>query len=669
MDFSFGDFEVPPLYVPALKSTDLAERQSIQEAGSLRSSTGSREWNDDETLQETPSQGPVFSRSASRCEEGRPSSDNLTPLTDHTEPTPEEDDSTQSIRSGNGPDAIPPRPKTDIIARNIFTSAIPLAQTQQIGSPRIVSVTLDGRNYLPVPIPMHQTSQEVRASIGSFLGIAPGTHISIFFATSAGMPHGEALTDERLQNEILLRHDHSDSARLCIFPANHNESYDEDETYGLEYQSGNARVHNEIMSFHGHSYMEHHTASTPRSLYANSATAPIGARNYYLPVSSPERQISSQTHPTPFTSQAQPNLRIPDPIPRRAQSIRQFGNRTLQTGSPPPMNPGEASVHISRDSSVRLPRRGSSQSRKVKIRDDSRARSTQPTYASGDLCDCCKICGHRRFHCNVCRRVYCDPCWELQFIHTDPPSDASAMPHEKTDPQTAKKIANVINSQLKEEQREKLHMDDINTTWFGVVREGQERPLFQDYGRYAALVADVKSSRLGTISDLSSPLEFGGETLYPSLVSFVGQTGAGKSSLIKLLIDLKSDEDEDFATPVVGAAGYDIATSEDVHLYLDPDSFESQAPLLFADCEGLEGGERDPVGARLKRKMASSQNVQPGGRRKPTSEREIVWADTPRKQSRNFAVAHLYPRLLYTFSDVIVFVLKNPRSVFGRPLQ
>lgn len=235
-----------------------------------------------------------------------------------------------------------------------------------------------------------------------------------------------------------------------------------------------------------------------------------------------------------------------------------------------------------------------------------------------------------------------------------------SLPHEKTDPYVAKKIRGVLSPRLEERQREKLHYDDIDTTWFGVVREGHERPMFQDYGRYADLVAGVKELRLGSVSTLSASSDHS-EALYPSLVSFVGETGAGKSSLIKLIIDLKSDEDESFETPVVGAAGRDIATSEDVHLYLDPDSSESQAPLLFADCEGLNGGERDPVGAKLKRKMASSQNSNSGGRRKPTSERELVWADTAKKQSRDFAVAHLYPRLLYTFSDVIVFVVKNPR--------
>ncbi|OQO14747.1 hypothetical protein B0A48_00129 [Cryoendolithus antarcticus] len=245
---------------------------------------------------------------------------------------------------------------------------------------------------------------------------------------------------------------------------------------------------------------------------------------------------------------------------------------------------------------------------------------------------------------------------------------AGTIPHEKTDQSVARKVRDVLTPDLRDEEREQLHIADIDTTWFGVVREGHERPLFRDYGRYANLIAGAKDLRMESATALSATSDHS-ETLYPSLVSFVGQTGAGKSTLIKLLIDLKSEEDERFPTPVVGAVGRDVATSEDVHLYLDPDSSESQAPLLFADCEGLEGGERDPIGAKLKRKMESAQPVGPGGRRKPrlkhTSERELIWADTPKKQSREFAVAHLYPRLLYTFSDVICFVLRNP-SVLER---
>jgi energy-coupling factor transporter ATP-binding protein EcfA2 len=238
------------------------------------------------------------------------------------------------------------------------------------------------------------------------------------------------------------------------------------------------------------------------------------------------------------------------------------------------------------------------------------------------------------------------------------------IPHEKTDHNVAKKVSDVLTPDLDESTREKLHTEDIDTTWFGVVREEHEFPLFRDYGRYASLIAQIKDLRIDLIDSLSATSDQN-ETLFPSLVSFVGQTGAGKSTLIKLLIDLKSEPHERFPTPVVGAPGRDLSTSEDVHLYLDPDSSmsaASQAPLLFADCEGLEGGERDPIGAKLKKKLERASGA--GHRRhqlRHTSERELTWADSDQKRSRDFAVAHLYPRLLYTFSDVIVFVLKNPR--------
>ena len=96
---------------------------------------------------------------------------------------------------------------------------------------------------------------------------------------------------------------------------------------------------------------------------------------------------------------------------------------------------------------------------------------------------------------------------------------------------------------------------------------------------------------------------------------------------------------------------------------------------MYADCEGLEGGEREPLGARLKKMDKPSKIGRVGSFERKvqkihhTSEREITWADTNAKRSREFIVAHLYPRLLYTFSDVVVFVLKNPRSVTSEVIK
>ena len=44
--------------------------------------------------------------------------------------------------------------------------------------------------------------------------------------------------------------------------------------------------------------------------------------------------------------------------------------------------------------------------------------------------------------------------------------------------------------------------------------------------------------------------------------------------------------------------------------------------------------------------------------------RKITWAQDREKRSRQFIVENLYPRLLYTFSDIVVLVMRNPKSVF-----
>lgn len=293
------------------------------------------------------------------------------------------------------------------------------------------------------------------------------------------------------------------------------------------------------------------------------------------------------------------------------------------------------------------------------IRDTSRSRSNSMVVVrepvdNDELCEACQTSGPQRSYCNACRMLFCDPCWNQQVQHRTNRANRNQLLHEKTEHSVAKKVNDVFTPDLTPDERDKLHADDIDTTWFGVAREEGELPLFRDYGRYANVMTTLKDIRLQLPATPSTTLDED-ETLFPSLVSFVGQTGAGKSSLIKLLIDLKlSEGDPVFQTPVVGAAGRDVSTSEDVHLYLDPDSCmsaQSRAPLLFADCEGLDGGERDPVGALLKKRMERQSrmegNTSPG---KPTprhlSERELIWADTPKRKAREFAVAQLYPRLL-----------------------
>lgn len=117
-----------------------------------------------------------------------------------------------------------------------------------------------------------------------------------------------------------------------------------------------------------------------------------------------------------------------------------------------------------------------------------------------------------------------------------------------------------------------------------------------------------------------------------------------------------------FRSPVVGSQKNDKSpTSGDVHLYIDPETAYGPLPLLYADCEGLDGGETAPRAAVLRQTMRNNHRTQ-RGRLFRTRPRELAPAKTnDEAKNREWAVQKVYPRLLYTFSDVVVFVLINPR--------
>ncbi|THW57327.1 hypothetical protein D6D20_08067 [Aureobasidium pullulans] len=279
--------------------------------------------------------------------------------------------------------------------------------------------------------------------------------------------------------------------------------------------------------------------------------------------------------------------------------------------------------------------------------------------ASGDheYCDDCETFGPNRSYCNVCTFSMCEYCWKRQLTHKNNASQ-NDIPHEKTPRSLARKTQAVFNPNIGEDERQKLHCEDVLTSWFGVHREDSARPLLRDYGRFEGLMASTRQLAEENHSYLDPSAR------YPSFVSFVGQTGAGKSSLIKLIIDLGAKTPALFDTPVVGAVGNTSPTSTDVHLYVDPPTVDSDHPILYADCEGLEGGEREPVAAKAIKQRA--KKAIPGVSDHSfhhVSERDLIWADKSWRKTREFAVRELYPRLLYTFSDVIVFVLKNPKVI------
>ncbi|KAE8453842.1 hypothetical protein EG329_007618 [Mollisiaceae sp. DMI_Dod_QoI] len=231
---------------------------------------------------------------------------------------------------------------------------------------------------------------------------------------------------------------------------------------------------------------------------------------------------------------------------------------------------------------------------------------------------------------------------------------ATGVPHEKTDPDVAEIVRATLEVNTSDYQQQELHVEDQNTTWFGIDEENGE-PTFRDYGRYAALMASFPKLQA--------------DRCYPGLVSFVGPTGAGKSALVKLLIELDNPTGEWSETPVVGRVDDGLSpTSGDVHLYPDPKSFNTNRPFLYADCEGIQGGDRLPKAAKARNRLAKfAHKAQKNAVFRNVhymSNRSLKWAKgDEEKKRREFAVTNLYPRLLYTFTDVVVFVLKTQQSI------
>lgn len=147
-------------------------------------------------------------------------------------------------------------------------------------------------------------------------------------------------------------------------------------------------------------------------------------------------------------------------------------------------------------------------------------------------------------------------------------------------------------------------------------------------------------------------------------------------------MDAKNPQDSESAVkaaaPVVGQRGSKSATSANVHLYLDPKTADDTKPLLFADWEGMEGST-STVSEQSRRKSAhtlikkipaalpevkgSAESSRPGSlMAKVKSSRNLVWAKGV-KRKRQYAVAEMFPRIFYAFSDVIVFVNNEPKYV------
>lgn len=114
--------------------------------------------------------------------------------------------------------------------------------------------------------------------------------------------------------------------------------------------------------------------------------------------------------------------------------------------------------------------------------------------------------------CVLCDGGFCDDCWPLQFPHKPGRLGPDGLPHERTDLEVVERLRGTLDiSDRTPQEQQELHKSDEDTAWFGIARDEADMPIFQDYGRYAAILAEPQANIR--------------RNRYPQLVSFIGQTG------------------------------------------------------------------------------------------------------------------------------------------------
>ncbi|KAH8672607.1 hypothetical protein BGZ60DRAFT_563027 [Tricladium varicosporioides] len=297
---------------------------------------------------------------------------------------------------------------------------------------------------------------------------------------------------------------------------------------------------------------------------------------------------------------------------------------------------------------------------------------TNETSVLGNYSCSFKFCQERRSShlvvCSACREHFCLKQWAEERRH-DPENPNSAS-HRQIPVHIYEFVDKTLNANVKTHEQDLLHEADARSLWFGMTTEGGTSPQFINSDVYQDLISSSFHDR---------------HQQFPSLASFVGPTGAGKSTLIKSLSKIGSLEsgqesgERPFPTPVPGTIeNLGAPASADVHLYADPATLDSSAPLLFIDCEGLDGGNHAPEAAKLRQILskhgkklfqymrdftpAGPQPVHPGPELTGAGMSSLQRKQLSPTPTRKFCVEDLYPRMLYSFSDVVCFVTQQANT-------
>jgi hypothetical protein len=292
-----------------------------------------------------------------------------------------------------------------------------------------------------------------------------------------------------------------------------------------------------------------------------------------------------------------------------------------------------------------------------------------------------------------CHDIQHPSCWESHI----PSVKKLVHRHTPIDPLVERFVHCVTYSASGTAKQRKLHQRDANARWFDIDHEEQKLRM---YNRFSQLCDPLGSGNANNFNQ------------YPVIVSFLGNTMAGKSSLIKAIILLsnlnmlnsshdqsqerlellsKLERDTSWG-PVTRSANLNDLnkpTSRGVHLYKANNTSckgntERERILLFADCEGFDGGSqqtnsetygessrarrhvlsRSPSGfprdASQSRSIGEAMDVQDS--LDPASELPLGAKSYNSDQGKT-GVELFYARFLYAMSNVIVYVADRDGSL------
>jgi hypothetical protein len=269
------------------------------------------------------------------------------------------------------------------------------------------------------------------------------------------------------------------------------------------------------------------------------------------------------------------------------------------------------------------------------------------------------------------------------------------------DPLSQLLVEAITHSEANPQKQKKMHQRDEEARWFNMRRDHTiGKPELYVYDRFIQLCDPSRSGNRAT------------KRHYPSFVSFVGDTSAGKSTLVRAMLLMGIVKSSPFLSSENGrgAAQNDEAlvdvvkrmnergndgpvtrsgninhltdpTTLGVHLYLDQGTAmepgdssapipDAQYPILFSDCEGFGAGEAmtnaekmesvDEIPDLRGREFGVSRNRSPSRRDQLALQLQVK----PHCYSRGKEGVDLfYARFLYAISDVVVFITKEDQRI------